>query len=83
MLRVYPMDEAQRLTMLEIERMICDIQCDMQKVRELGIADDIILQTFRKLVGRSNEIVSGRLPSEFNMRRLELTRDALMMTWCR
>ena len=80
-LRVYPMDEEQRRTMLEIERMIRDVQTDIEKLKELGSADDIILQTFRKLVDRANGIVSGRLPSEFNVRRLELTRDGLMMTW--
>ena len=45
------------------------------------LTDDIILQTFRKLVNRAHDSVSGRLPSEFNVRRLELTRDSLMMTW--
>ncbi len=80
-LRVYPMDREQRRTMLEIERMIRDVQSDVEKLKELGSADDIILQTFRKLVDRANNIVSGRLPSEFNVRRLELTRDGLMTTW--
>ena len=80
-LRVYPMDEEQRHTMLEIERMVRDVETDIDKLKERGSADDIILQTFRKLVDRANGIVSGRLPSEFNVRRLELTRDGLMMTW--
>ena len=75
------MDEEQRRTVVEIERMIRDIQNDIDNLKELGSADDIILQTFRKLVSRANDCVSERLPSEFNMRRLELTRDALMMTW--
>jgi len=80
-LRVYPMDEEQRRTMVEIERMIRDVHSDVEKLKALGSADDIILQTFRKLVDRANDCVSGRLPSEFNVRRLELTRDGLTMTW--
>ena len=80
-LRVYPMDEEQRRTIVEIERMIRDVQSDIDKLKDLGSADDIILQTFRKLVDRANDCVSGRLPSEFNVRRLELTRDGLTMTW--
>ncbi len=80
-LRVYPADEEQRRMMVEIERMIRDVQSDLERLKGLGSADDIILQTFRKLVDRANDCLSGRLPSEFNVRRLELTRDGLMMTW--
>jgi len=80
-LRVYPIDEEQRRTMVEIDRMIREVRADVEKLRELGHADDIILQSFKKRVDRANDSVSGRLPSEFNVRRLEMTRDSLMMTW--
>ena len=42
--------------------MIRDVQNDIENLKELGSADDIILQTFRKLVDRANDCVSERLP---------------------
>ena len=47
---------------MRLERMIRDVQNDIENLKELGSADDIILQTFRKLVDRANDCVSERLP---------------------
>jgi hypothetical protein len=42
---------------------------------------DIVLQTCRKLVTRAKQSLTGRDLSEFNARRLEMTRNSLMTTW--
>jgi hypothetical protein len=79
--RVYPLDPELRATVIEIERMIREVGEDLQRLREQGSADDILMQTYRKLVSRAEESLDGRLPSLFNVRRLDLTRQSLMTTW--
>jgi len=79
--RVYPLDSELRATVIEIERMIQEVGQDLQRLKEAGSADDILMQTYRKLVSRAQETLDGRLPSQFNVRRLELTRQSLMTTW--
>lgn len=79
--RVYPLDPELRATVIEIERMIREVGEDLQRLKNQGSADDILMQTYRKLVSRAEESLNGRLPSQFNVRRLELTRQSLMTTW--
>lgn len=78
---VYPLDRELRDLVLDIERIIIELGRDLQRLREQGEADDIVLQTCRKLVTRAKESLYGRRPSEFSARRLEVTRNSLMTTW--
>jgi len=79
--RVYPLDPELRATVIEIERMIREVGEDLRRLKDKGSADDILMQTYRKLVSRAEESLNGRLPSQFNVRRLDLTRQSLMTTW--
>jgi hypothetical protein len=78
---LYPFDPELRERVIEIERLIIEVGQDLVRLREAGKADDIILQTCRKLVSRAKESLSGREPSEFTTRRLDMTRNSLMTTW--
>jgi hypothetical protein len=77
---VYPLDAELREQVLEIERMIAQLGKDLRKLKERGTADDILMQTCRKLVLRSKDTLRGRR-SDFNVRRLEMTRTSLLKTW--
>jgi hypothetical protein len=77
---LYPLDNDLRQKVLDIERMIIQLGRDLRELKSLGKADDILLQTCRKLVGRAKETISGR-DSEFNARRLEMTANSLTTTW--
>jgi hypothetical protein len=78
---LYPMDAELRAQVIEIERVIIQLGQDLQRLKTEGGADDILLQTCRKLVARAKDGISGREPSEFNSRRLEMTRNSLLTTW--
>ena len=78
---VYPLDAELREDVLEIERMIEDLVTDLEALKEKGSADDILVQTCRKLVTRARESLQSTTPSEFGARRLESTRNALATTW--
>jgi hypothetical protein len=78
---LYPLDADLRQRVIEIERLIIDVGQDLQKLKARGIADDILLQTCRKLVTRAKETITGRQPTEFTARRLDMTRNSLMTTW--
>jgi hypothetical protein len=78
---LYPLDAELRERVLEIERLIIELGRDLQRLKSEKGADDILLQTCRKLVSRAKESLSGREPSEFNARRLDMTRNSLMTTW--
>jgi hypothetical protein len=78
---LYPLDADLREKVIEIERLIIEVGQDLQKLKAAGRADDILLQTCRKLVSRAKESLSGREPSEFNARRLDMTRNSLTTTW--
>jgi hypothetical protein len=78
---LYPLDPELRQRVMEIERVIIELGQDLHRVRQQGGADDILLQTCRKLVQRAKESLSGREPSEFNARRLDMTRNSLITTW--
>jgi hypothetical protein len=78
---LYPLDAELRDRVIEIERIIIELGQDLQQLKAQGRLDDILLQTCRKLVLRAKEGLSGREPSEFNARRLDMTRNSLMTTW--
>jgi hypothetical protein len=78
---LYPLDSDLRELVVDIERIIIELGRDLQKLRTKDHVDDILLQTCRKLVTRAKEILSGREPSEFTARRLDMTRNSLMTTW--
>jgi len=78
---LYPLDPELRERVIEIERIIIELGRDLQMLKARGIADDILLQTCRKLVSRAKEGLSGREATEFNARRLDMTRNSLMTTW--
>lgn len=78
---LYPLESDLRELVIEIERIVIELGKDLQELRRTGRMDDILLQTCRKLVTRAKESISGREPSEFSTRRLEMTRNALMTTW--
>lgn len=77
----YPLDPDLRERVIEIERLIIEVGKDLHRLRAQGGADDILLQTCRKLVTRAKESLSGRDSSEFTGRRLEMTRNSLQQTW--
>jgi hypothetical protein len=78
---LYPLDTELREQVIEIERVIVQLSLDLQRLKTQGGADDILVQTCRKLVTRAKEGISGREPSEFNTRRLDMTRNSLLRTW--
>ena len=77
----YPLDPELRDRVIEIERLIIEVGKDLLRLRTQGGADDILLQTCRKLVTRAKESLSGRDSSEFTARRLDMTRNSLQQTW--
>jgi hypothetical protein len=78
---VYPLDTALREQVLEIERMIEELNRDLESLRAHGRADDILVQTCRKLAARAEESLRRQDGSDFNARRLEMTRASLLTTW--
>jgi hypothetical protein len=78
---LYPLDLELRDHVLELERIIIGMAGDLRRLKAAGKADDILLQTCRKLVSRAKETLTGKEPSEFNTRRLDLMRNSLMTTW--
>jgi len=77
---VYPLDPLLRERVIEIERMVEELGHDLDELRARGSADDILLQTCRKLVTRARESLSTEA-TDFSTRRLEMTRNSLMTTW--
>jgi hypothetical protein len=78
---VYPLDSALREQVFEIERMLEELNRDLESLRAHGRADDILLQTCRKLAARAEESLRQQDGSDFNARRLEMTRASLLTTW--
>ncbi len=78
---VYPLDADAREQVLEIERVIAALGDDLKQLMVLGTADDILLQTCRKLILRAQDTLRQGSPSDFNLRRLEMTRTSLLTTW--
>jgi hypothetical protein len=77
----YPLDPNLREYVIEIERVLNDISAGLDELRNRGAADDILLQTCRKLKERAREILAGREPSEVTTRRLDSMRQTLLTTW--
>jgi len=78
---LYPLDLELRERVLEIERIIIGLAGDLRRLKAAGKADDILLQTCRKLVSRAKDSLSGKEPSEFNAKRLDVMRNSLTTTW--
>lgn len=78
---VYPLDTALREQVLEIERVIEELNRDLESLRAHGRADDILVQTCRKMAARAEESLRRQDGSDFNARRLEMTRASLLTTW--
>ncbi len=78
---VYPLDAELRERVIEIERIITEMGKDIEELKSRGIADDILLQTCRKLVARAQEGLTGKAATEFNTKRLDMLRNSLATTW--
>ena len=78
---VYPFDAELRERVIEIERIIIELGQGIKLLKARERADDILLQTCRKLAIRARKILSGRTASELSARRLDMTRDSLLITW--
>jgi hypothetical protein len=78
---VYPLDTALREQVLEIERVASELSQDIEELKAQGRADDILLQTVRKLLGRARDNLYRKDSVEFAARRLEVTRGSLVTTW--
>jgi len=65
----------------DIERMVTEIEDGIQRLKAAGKADDILVQTCRKMAGRARETLVERDDSGFTARRLEMTRNSLTTTW--
>ena len=77
---IYPLDAVLRERVLDIERLLDEIRGDLERLRAAGKADDILIQTCRKLTLRAREALAGRLAAEFTARRLDMTRNSLTTT---
>jgi hypothetical protein len=78
--RVYPLDAALRERVLEIERVAFELSEDVQQLKAKGRADDILLQTCAKLLGRARDNLRSE-SADFAARRLEMTRNSLVTVW--
>jgi len=78
---IYPLDAELRERVLEIERIIADLGRDVEELKARGSADDILLQTCRKLVTRAQEGLSESAANDFSARRLDMMRNSLATTW--
>ena len=65
----------------DIERMVTEIEDGIVRLKAAGKADDILVQTCRKMAGRARETLAERDQSGFTARRLEMTRNSLTTTW--
>lgn len=78
---IYPLDPILRERVIEIERLVEQLVGDLEALRARGRADDILVQTCRKLIARAREGLYDREATDFTTRRLEMTRNSLMTTW--
>ena len=78
---LYPLDAERRERVLDIERLIHEMRGDLELLKAAGKADDILIQTCRKLTLRAREALDGPQASEFTARRLDMTRNSLTTTW--
>jgi hypothetical protein len=78
---VYPLEAELRMRVIEIERLIQAIATDLERLKALGKADDILIQTCRKLTLRAREALADEQVGDFTARRLDMTRNSLTTTW--
>ena len=79
---VYPLEDARRELVLEIERVAEELQRDLAILKERGAADDILQATCAKLLARAKESLARRDTSaEFAARYLEMTRNSLVTAY--
>jgi hypothetical protein len=79
---IYPLDEAQRGIVLEIERVAEELQRDLALLRARGAADDILQATCAKLLARARDSLARRDPSsDFVTRYLDMTRNSLVTAY--
>lgn len=78
---VYPLDAGLREQVLELERIVIALGQGIHQLKAKGRADDILLQRCRKLVTRARKVLASEDHSDFSARRLEMTRDSLLITW--
>ena len=78
---VYPLDAALRERVLEIERVAFELSEDLAQLKARGRADDILLQTCAKLLGRARDNLHRHDSADFAARRLEMTRNSLVTAW--
>jgi hypothetical protein len=77
---VYPLDPVLRERVMEIERVMAELERDLALLRTRGSVDDILLQTCRKLMARARESICSREGSDYATKRLEMTRNSLTTT---
>jgi len=78
----YPLDPAQRGTVLEIERVAGEMQRDLAALKARGAADDILQATCAKLLARAKDSLTRRdTSSDFATRYLEMTRNSLVTAY--
>jgi hypothetical protein len=65
----------------EIARMVAEIEDGIMRLKAAGKADDILVQTCRKMAARARETLAERDGSGFTARRLEMTRNSVTTTW--
>ena len=78
---LYPLDPELRERVIEIERVLNDISAGLVELHGRGAADDILVQTCRKLEERARAILAGKEPSEVTTRRLDSVGQTLLTTW--
>jgi hypothetical protein len=79
---VYPLDQAQRDLVLEIERVSDELKRDLQALKARGAADDILQATCAKLLARAKDSLTRRDSSaDFAARYLQMTRNSLVTAY--
>jgi hypothetical protein len=82
-----PMDEPRSAAAIlaelagDLERMVSEIDDGIARLKAAGKADDILVQTCRKMTSRARETLAERDHSGFTARRLEMMRNSLTTTW--
>jgi hypothetical protein len=79
---VYPLDQAARDLVLEIERVSEELRRDLQALKARGAADDILQATCAKLLARAKDSLTRRDSSaDFAARYLDMTRNSLVTAY--
>jgi hypothetical protein len=78
---LYSLDAILDEQVLEIERVVILLTEDLERLAAQGSADDILVQTCRRLVTRARACIANRTASAFTSRRMDMTRNSLLKTW--